>query len=197
MIKAVDADSGGPVAATVSYAGSVVGATNTPFTLSPPAAQPTVNLSASAAGYNKETITIPLTAAPVVKPAMLTIATGLWFNASKKVIKEVTWNLLGSAISFTKTEKPNVEPAIVQFALPKPAGGGFTPFTLSCTVTFEFENFNFIAGASGTQSSNYIEGGLIKPSPSTVEMHWYGNDLTINFLVKWIQQVDLFVIQSM
>jgi hypothetical protein len=121
----------------------------------------------------------------------------LWFNASKKVIKQVTWKLLGPSASFDKTESPNAEPATVQFALPKPAGGGFTPYTMSCDITFEYENFNFISGASGTGSSTFIEGGLIKPSPSTVEMHWSGTDLTINFLVKWIPEIDAFVIQSM
>ncbi|MER8992984.1 hypothetical protein [Mesorhizobium sp. M0678] len=197
-IKAVDADNKSQsVGGTISQGGAVVGATNTAFTLSPPTGQASVSLQVAAVGYKTETISIPLTAAPVAKPAMLTIATGLWFNATKKEITEITWHLQGPSGSFSKTEKPNAEPALVQFALPKPAGGGFTPFTLSCEVTFQFQDFNFISGVSGTRSSDFIEGGLIKPSPSTVEMYWSGTDLTINFLVKWIQQGDYFVIELM
>jgi hypothetical protein len=133
----------------------------------------------------------------VPKPPILTLATGLWFNASKKVITEITWHLLGPSSAFNKTEKPNAEPASMQFAIPKPPGGGFTPFTVSCEVKFDYQDFNFISGASGSGSSNIIEGGLIKPSPSTVEIHWNGVDMTVNFQVVWIAQGDYFVIKVM
>jgi hypothetical protein len=197
-IEAVDADRKfQSVAGTVSQAGAVVGATNTPFTLFSASGQTSVILQVAATGYSTETFSIPLTAPPVAQPATLTIVTGLWFNASEKVITEITWHLLGPSTAFSKTEKPNADPALVQIALPKPAGGGFTPFTLSCEVTFKYKDFNFIPGANGTRSSNVIDGGLIKPTPSTVEMHWKGVDMTINFLVKWIQNGDYFVIELM
>lgn len=182
-----------PVAATVSLGGRVIGATNVPFTITAPVGAPTVNLSVAANGYNTETLSIPLTPPVVVKPAMLTIIS-LSFNASKKVINEITWNLLGPSASFSKNEKPNMNPASVQFALLPPPGGGFTSFTLSGLVSFEYENFNFIPGANGKRTSNFIQGGFIKPSPSTLGLQWNGSDMTINLVVDWIMATDEFII---
>jgi hypothetical protein len=193
-IKAVDVDNKSPVAGTVSLGGSVAGVTNKPIAVSPALGQAALTFSVSAPGYTTETLAVPASPPAPVKPAVLTIVTALGFNASKKSITEITWHLLGPSGSFTKTEKPNTNPAAVQFALPKPSGS-FTPFTLSCLVKFEYENFNFIAGASGTGSSNWIEGGLIKPSPSTIELHWTGVDTTANFAVEWIQSIDTFVVK--
>lgn len=193
-IKAVDMDNKSPVAGTVSLAGSVVGATNKPFAVSPVPGQAALSFAVSATGYTPETLSVPASPPAPVKPAMLTIVTTLGFNASKKSITEITWHLLGPSGSFTKTEKPNTNPVAVQFTLPKPSGS-FTPFTLSCLVNFEYENFNFIPSASGTGSSNWIEGGLIKPSPSTIELDWSGVDMTANFAVEWIQNVDAFVVK--
>jgi hypothetical protein len=194
-IKAVDADNKLPIAGTVSYSGSVIGLANKMLTVLPSPGQTSLTFTVSATGYSSASATVTLTAPAPVKPAMLTIVTALGFNASKKVIKEITWNLLGPSDAHSKTEKPNTDPAAVQFALPKPSGASFTPYTMSCLVTFEFENFNFINGVSGTRTSNWIEGGLIKPSPWTVELHWNGTDNTVNFVVEWRQAADIFVVK--
>lgn len=191
-IKAVDVDNNSPVSGTVSLGGNVVGVTNKPIAVSP--TQTALNFSVSATGYTTETLAVPVTPSTSVKPAMLTIVTGLGFNASKKSITEITWNLLGPSNSFTKTEKPNTNPAAVQFALPKPSSG-FTRFTLSCLVKFEYENFNLISGANGKGSSDSIAGGISKPSPSTIELDWNGTDTMANFTVEWIQSLDIFVVQ--
>jgi hypothetical protein len=193
-LKANDADNAQPVAATVSLGGSVVGSTNKPIAVTAVVGQPALSFTITAAGYTTEVVSVPATPPAPAKPAMLTLVTALGFNASKKSITEITWHLLGPSGSFDKTEQPKTNSAAVQFALPKP-GGGSAPYTLSCSVTFEYENFNFIPGANGTGASTWIEGGLIKPTPSTVEVDWSGTDLTVNFAVEWIASVDVFVVK--
>ena len=153
-----------------------------------------MTFSVAATGYTTETLTVPANPPPVAKPATLTIVTGLDFPASKKSITEVTWHLLGPSGSFDKTETPKSNPAAVQFNLPKPAGGSVTPFTLNCVVKFEYQNYNFVSGASGTGSSDWIKGGLIKPSPNTVELYWSGADMTANFGVQLDQDLGVFVV---
>ena len=79
--------------------------------------------------------------------------------------------------------------------LAKPSGESFTTYISSCLIKFDYQNFNLISGANGTGSSNWNEGGLIKPSPSIVEVHWSATDLTVNFAVEWIQSIDRFVVK--